>query len=140
MFKNVRLTPRFEVSDEPVVEQGEQGIDMTAAELRQIAGKMRWYVRCREGLWGDDPEATRMAQRCDDTAELLDRASGLTDADIKPILGGPHVDEATGRVWQPEDTDKATGPFVIGKLAQDRIASRRRRRSSMVKTFPTDQA
>jgi hypothetical protein len=81
-----------------------------------------------------------MAQRCDDTAELLDRANGLTDADIKPILGGPHVDEATGRVWQPEDTDKATGPFVIGKLAQDRIASRRRRRSSMVKTFPTDQA
>jgi hypothetical protein len=111
MFKNVRLTPRFEVSDEPVVEQGEQGIDMTAAELRQIAGKMRWYVRCREGLWGDDPEATRMAQRCDDTAELLDRANGLTDADVKPILGGPHVDEATGRVWQPEDTDKATGAF-----------------------------
>jgi hypothetical protein len=35
---------------------------------------------------------------------------------IEPILGGPPVTD--GRVWQPEDTDHPTGPFVIGKLAR----------------------
>jgi len=80
-----------------------------------------------------------MAQRCDDTAELLDRANGLTDADIKPILGGPHVDEATGRVWQPEDTDKATGPFVIGKLARV-LADRRLRQAEQRQAEPAASA
>ena len=35
---------------------------------------------------------------------------------IEPILGGPPVTD--GRVWQPEDTDHPTGPFVIGKRAR----------------------
>jgi hypothetical protein len=45
---------------------------------------------------------------------------------VKPILGGPPVDALTGRVWQPKDTDQATGPFVIEKLAQV-LADRRLR-------------
>jgi hypothetical protein len=39
------------------------------------------------------------------------------------MLAGMPVDAVTGRVWQPEDTDKATGPFVIGKLARDDVAA-----------------
>jgi hypothetical protein len=38
---------------------------------------------------------------------------------VLPVPGGPPVTD--GRVWQPEDKDHPTSPFVIGKLARDGV-------------------